>query len=114
MSAPTHILTSHVDELQEKGHDTAELEHIKQPVDQPNLETESRFASLGRLAAARVFWKSILWAFLASVGALFDGYAIVSKCTVLTVRKVPDLVSSSRFDRCQQGVHRYLWHCAQC
>jgi hypothetical protein len=79
MAPPTHVLASDPDELQEKGHDTVELDHIKQPVDQPNLETESRFAGLGRLAAARVFWKSIIWAFLASVGALFDGYAIVSK-----------------------------------
>lgn len=43
------------------------------------LTAYSRFEGLSRRAALRVYWLSTFWACAAGIGALFDGFVIVSK-----------------------------------
>ena len=58
-----------------------EIDHLekKDAVLPEGLAAYSRFAHLDRITTAKTFWVSILWACAAGVGALFDGFLIVSE-----------------------------------
>lgn len=61
-----------------------EVEHVKHGenggvADVSALEMESRFAHLNRKQTVFTFWKSILFACMVGLGALFDGYAVVGE-----------------------------------
>jgi hypothetical protein len=62
--------------------DVVELEHHVDGCKDGQIaapEVESKFADLNKKQTIKTFWRSIAWAVAAGIGALFDGYSIVSE-----------------------------------
>lgn len=79
IDAPQHDAIGDLD-------DKIELKEFEHKVDQADvkaLQIESKFAHLNKMQTLKVFRRAVLWALAAGVGALFDGFAVVSE--LLTV-----------------------------
>lgn len=73
------VLPTHGHEDVDNKIELTELEHKIDLSDVKTLEVESKFAHLNKIQTLKVFRRAVLWALAAGVGALFDGFAVVSE-----------------------------------